>query len=435
MSMTDEKTPKLDKNPAPEIGAVKDKPSVRTRPKRGGMNVKRVFSHSLWIAHKDLLEFSRNRVMLVMLFIFPLFLMIMTGYIFPTGSSLQEMPVTIINEDNFNNTGHAGTESIMLITTMKAINNHSKFFTFKSLSTEAKARESIKRGDQMGAVIIPANFTESILSKNQGQVTILYDQSKTSISLQLTSLLNAVIDEIGNQKAIMTVNKTTGYSIQQSKAVVTPYKVQSTGTVPGKPNYFTFLAPGIMMMVVMFGVMNGLPRAIAYEKDSGTLDGVLAAPTSRFSIILGKVIAQSVRGFIQGFIVLLLAMLLFGVVVTGNILLVVFLLALGIFSFIGLGIVITSAASDEETAATFMMVLQFPMMFLSGVFFPIEQMPWYMQAVSKALPLTYSAQAMRKVIVLGAGIQDIIPEVLIMLVFGVVLLAIAIPLFKRAMTR
>ena len=434
MSMTDEKIPDEVKTAVSEKRSVKGQSAAKVRP-RAGINVKRVFSHSLWIAHKDLLEFSRNRVMLVMLFVFPLFLMIMTGYIFPTGSSVKEMPVAIINEDNFNNTGHAGPESLMLITTMNAMNNHTKFFTFKTLSTEVKARDSIKRGDHMGAVIIPANFTASIMSKNQGQITILYDQSKTSISLQITSLLNAVIDEIGNQKAVMTVNQTTGYSIQQSKAIVTPYKVHSTGTVPGKPNYFTFLAPGIMMMVVMFGVMNGLPRAIAYEKDSGTLDGVLAAPTSRFSIILGKVIAQSVRGFIQGFVVLLLAILLFGVTITGNILLVIFLLALGIFSFIGLGIVITSAASDEETAATFMMVLQFPMMFLSGVFFPIEQMPWYMQAVSKALPLTYSAQAMRKVIVLGAGLQDIVPEVLIMLIFGVVLLVIAIPLFKRAMTR
>jgi len=108
---------------------------------------------------------------------------------------------------------------------------------------------------------------------------------------------------------------------------------------------------------------------------------------------------------------------------------------MGIYGFIGLGIMITSLASDEETASTIMMVLQFPMLFLSGVLFPIQQMPWYMQYVAKVMPLTYAAQAMRKVVVLGAGIGDIMSEIIILFVFGTILLGLSIPLFKRAMTR
>jgi ABC-2 type transport system permease protein len=69
------------------------------------------------------------------------------------------------------------------------------------------------------------------------------------------------------------------------------------------------------------------------------------------------------------------------------------------------------------------------------VFFPIQQMPWYMQYIAKALPLTYATQAMRKVVVLGAGLGDIMTEVVVLLVFGIVLLVIAIPLFKKAMAR
>ncbi len=82
-----------------------------------------------------------------------------------------------------------------------------------------------------------------------------------------------------------------------------------------------------------------------------------------------------------------------------------------------------------------MTVLQFPMMFLTGIFFPIQQMPWFMQYISQLLPLTYAVTAMRKVMILGAGIQDIVPEVAILVVFGAVMLAIAIPVFRRAMTR
>jgi ABC-2 type transport system permease protein len=108
---------------------------------------------------------------------------------------------------------------------------------------------------------------------------------------------------------------------------------------------------------------------------------------------------------------------------------------LGVFSFVGLGIVITSFTKDQETAQMFMMTLMFPMMFLSGVFFPIQQMPWYMQDISKLLPLTYASDALRKVMVLGAGVSQIATELIILTAFGIVMIAIALPVFKRMMTR
>jgi ABC-2 type transport system permease protein len=75
------------------------------------------------------------------------------------------------------------------------------------------------------------------------------------------------------------------------------------------------------------------------------------------------------------------------------------------------------------------------MMFLSGVFFPIQQMPWFMQDVSKFFPLTYAADAMRRVMVLGAGVSAISTDIIVMVVFGSVMLAVAVPLFRRMMAR
>jgi ABC-2 type transport system permease protein len=149
---------------------------------------------------------------------------------------------------------------------------------------------------------------------------------------------------------------------------------------------------------------------------------MMVAPINRLSIILGKTLAQVIRGLIQGLIILALAVGLFGVAIQGNILLVFGLLFLGVFSFVGLGIVITSFTKDQETAQMLMMTLMFPMMFLSGVFFPIQSMPWYMQDISKVLPLTYASQALRKVMVLGAGIPQISSELIILIVFGIVMI-------------
>ncbi len=153
----------------------------------------------------------------------------------------------------------------------------------------------------------------------------------------------------------------------------------------------------------------------------------------------GKIHFLTIRdgsGFIQGVIVLGIAILLFGVTIQAASLPLAFvMLFLGIFSFIGLGILLTSLANNEETAMILMTVLQFPMMFLTGVFFPIQQMPWFMQWLSQLLPLTYAVQAMRKVMILNASIMDVLPEVVILVVFGAIMLAIAIPVFRRSMTR
>jgi len=75
------------------------------------------------------------------------------------------------------------------------------------------------------------------------------------------------------------------------------------------------------------------------------------------------------------------------------------------------------------------------MMFLSGIMFPVQQMPWFMQWLSEIMPVTYAADAMRKVMILNAGVQDIIPQIAILAVFGIVTMAIAVPVFTRSMTK
>jgi ABC-2 type transport system permease protein len=304
------------------------------------------------------------------------------------------------------------------------------------VSSVADIKSEIESGKIDGGIVIPSNFSESILNGKQGTLIIITDQSNPTISTELESALSATFNQMSSllaQEKVQSLSSTV--TANDSLAIVQPYLVKAEGVVPGNPSYFNFIAPGIMMLTVMMSVMTGLPVAISQEKEVGTMDGMMVAPINRLSIILGKALGQTARGLIQGFIIMALAILLFGVAIHGNILLVVGLLLLGVFSFVGLGIVMTSFAKDQETAQMMMMTLMFPMMFLSGVMFPIQQMPWYMQDIAKFLPLTYAADAMRKVMVLGAGVGDIPMDLIILIAFGVVMIAIAVPLFRRMMTR
>jgi ABC-2 type transport system permease protein len=363
-----------------------------------------------------------------MLVLMPLFMMVMVGFIFPSGNSISDTPIALANNDS-------GTLGSGFVSQLKIINNQTGMMKLSTAKDFEDIKTKLQKNEINGGIIIPENFSSNVLAGKQGYISIVIDQSNPQMSLTIQGVLSKTIEAMGEQMAIYKLNSTYHVSVTTAISMVKPYNVQSKGIVPGEPNYFQFVAPGIIAMVVMMALMTGLPHAISYEKDMGTLDGMLSAPINRLSIILGKVMAQTVRGMIQGFIILILAVVLFGVVIEGNILLVIALIILTVFSFVGLGILITSFTENEETATMVMMTLMFPMMFLSGVFFPLQQMPWYMQDFAHLLPLTYATTALRKVMVLGADIPAVGTEILILVGFGLILLLISVPMFKRAMSR
>jgi len=394
------------------------------------MGAKTLLSHSFRIAWKDLTELFRNRLGLVLLILMPLFMMVMVGFIYPSNGTVNNLQVGLVNEDSgFNNITLPSQSFIM---GLQAINNQTHMLILSNVSSVADIRDMVQRGDLEGGIIIPSNFSTSIMTGQQGTLIIVSDESNPQISATIQGVLKTVFDEMGTAIA---QQKVQALNVTNTLAVVKPFNVQTQGIVSGNPTYFDFIAPGIMAMTVMMSVMTGLPVAISQEKEIGTMDGMMVAPINRLSIILGKTLGQTARGLIQGIIILILAVGLFGVAIQGSILLVFALLLLGVFSFVGLGIVITSFTKDQETAQMLMMTLMFPMMFLSGVFFPIQQMPWYMQDISKILPLTYASDALRKVMVLGAGIPQISTDLIVLIVFGVVMIAIAVPVFRKMMTR
>jgi ABC-2 type transport system permease protein len=398
------------------------------------MGAKSLLSHSFRIAWKDLMELIRNRLGLVMLVLMPIFMMAMVGFIYPSNTSVSNIPIALANEDAGYGNSTIGSQTFL--TVLQGINNSTGMMTITNASDIDEIKGLVQKGDVYGGILILSNFTSSIMTGEQGTVVIVVDQSNPQMSATIQAVLGGVFDQMGTMLAQQKVQGLNpAVNATNSLAIVKPYNVETEGAVSGHSSYFDFIAPGIMAMTVMMSVMTGLPAAISQEKEVGTLDGMMVAPINRLAIILGKTLAQTARGLIQGVLILGLAVVLFGVTIQGNILLVFGLLLLGVFSFVGLGVVITSFAKDQETAMMIMMTLMFPMMFLSGVFFPIQQMPWYMQSVSKVLPLTYAATALRKVMVLGAQIPAITTELTILITFGIVMTAIAVPVFKRAMTR
>src|SRR4030043_137137 len=184
------------------------------------MGVSRMLRHSAWICWKDLLEFSRSKLKMVMLVLMPLFMMMMVGFIFPTGDSISQQPVALANQDLAVNGTALGDG---LVTQLKAVNNQTNLMDLREATGFDDIRTMIQEGKVSGGIIVPPTFTSDILAGRQGNITIMTDQSNPQMSVMIQSVLTQVIEQLGPQMAGLNLNQTYGVSLDQTPAVLMPY--------------------------------------------------------------------------------------------------------------------------------------------------------------------------------------------------------------------
>jgi len=196
-------------------------------------------------------------------------------------------------------------------------------------------------------------------------------------------------------------------------------------------DFIKFLIPGIVGMTAMFGSINET-MSIVWDKSMGVFDRILAAPVSSTSIIVGKTMAGAVMGVISALVLLIIGRALFGVSFA-NISTVLLIILLASFSFTGIGTIISGLASEPREAMMLSNLLRFPMMFLGGVFFEVNDMPKPLPYVARALPLTYATEALRAA--QTGHIFTIFVDAMVLLVYTVGTMLLGSQILMRIMTR
>ena len=211
------------------------------------------------------------------------------------------------------------------------------------------------------------------------------------------------------------------------------------GTLAPGVNFIQFMYPGIIAMTVLTSsLFAGI--SVVWDREFGFLKEILVAPIGRTGIVLGKAIGATFVALLQALIMLALAPIL-GVslspgLVAGLIPLVV-VISLGLS---GLGILIASFMTSQKGFQVLIQILIFPLIFLAGVFFPVNAVPLWMEVISKINPLTYGVDAIRQLFLgsnVGLGVavfghtMTIIEEVIVVGGLSAILLGGAIVAFNR----
>jgi ABC-2 type transport system permease protein len=234
-------------------------------------------------------------------------------------------------------------------------------------------------------IVVPKGYAESIATKpGPATVAVYTDPTQSAADGATRQLVGFVLSQV-NQAV-------TG----QQPAVAPAFQSVQTNDL----SFISYLVPSILGMSLMqLGVFAAIP--LVADREKLILKRLQATPLRRWQLVGSNVLMRLLIAVVQTAIIIGVGSAFFDVQVAGSWVLIGGFVLLGSLAFIALGYVIASFASSEESANGMTSVVQFPLMFLSGTFFPIDAMPDALQTVARAMPLTYLGDALRQVMVDG----------------------------------
>ncbi|MBP1733629.1 MAG: type transporter [Deltaproteobacteria bacterium] len=257
-------------------------------------------------------------------------------------------------------------------------------FKITQVAPAVNAAQYAKDNKRNLVLIIPKGSEEAVMRRMglddpnaSVTLTVIHDPSSFGVTTKM-QVLNIVLAGIN-----------TKMSGKQ------PFiKLAETSILAKKYRFIEFFVPGIIAMAVMTASLFGAVNVNAELRQKGVLRKLATTPITRTEWILSNILYQFILAVLSTTLMLLVSYVVFDVSLEINAWLPVFV-ALDVFAFVGLGMILTRVAKEAESAAAASDALMFPMMFLSGTFFPVEMMPEFLQTFAKVLPLYYVNEGLR----------------------------------------
>ncbi len=343
--------------------------------------------------------YTRNKVGLFFSLVFPIILILLFGAIFSGGSG---GPITVYvqNKDN----GAASGTFVNIL-------NSTKTLSLKMVDNSQDFQGYLSAHSADQGVVIPLGFSQDYTSFQKVNVTIYTNPADTTSPI-VTETVGAVLNQ-------MNLYNATG--LHQLGIQTTSIKSQSY-------KYIDFLIPGLIGFSVLTSPMFSLVNISSEYKKTKLFKQLSLTPLTKTEWLTSKVIWYIVLGLISFLLMTQVGAGLFGAHLDYALLILPFLI-IGPLFFVSLGMLVGTVSKSVESAAVVGNLITFPMMFLSGTFFPVSQMPMYLQNVAHALPLFYMIDGLNQVMIYTNSAQAIF-DIEVMAVLSVIVFVLAVVFFK-----
>ncbi len=359
---------------------------------------------TLALARKELIELRRDPLLLRIVILLPLAMLIIFGY--AVNFTLSHIPMALLDLSH----DRISRELTKAFTSDDA-------FDILPVESRKALRAALDQDRARVGVVIPEGALTALRKGETLSLEVYVDGSSPVTAFQVQTRLQRAIE--GFNARILAARALTG---EIQKPPVVP-KVE----VLYNPDLDTaiFMVPGIVGLILTQIAVLLTAIAIVREKESGMLEALIATPVRPIEVVAGKTLPYLILGSIDAALVLWLGRVVFGVPMQGS----WWLLSAFVFFFVlgslGVGIVVSTTTRTQIQAVFGAMVYYLPAIFFSGLFFPIEGMPKILQALTYLVPLRYFLEAARGIMLKGAGLLDLWPSLLILVIFGLGTLTLA----------
>lgn len=394
----------------------------------------------------------RNKQAMVFTFIMPVILMILFGLAFGKSGNLS-LKVGVVDQAN----------SAFSKEFIKGLEKVDAFKVTKGKKSAEFA--ALKDGDRTSVIVLPKDFGAGPQKLIDAKKKAAEQAAKMSAMAQAGKTGQAANGAQGAQSNSAAQTQTAGQAMPKFDASkLEIYYDQANPTVTGTakmvmsqvvssmnqkassaPIFFKiaekqvetrhfsnidFFAAGILAMFTMNGGVMAVVMIIVGYREQGILRRLKATPMSVSSFMGTQILVRVLIALVQMGILLGLAIVAFGAQVAGSPWLLAAIVVEGSLVFIALGFAIASFSDSNQTAMAIANIITMPMMFLSGVFFPTDSFPKFVQPLIKVLPLTYLANALRDVMMRGEGFTAVSRDMGILAIYGIVIFAVSVKAFK-----
>lgn len=347
-------------------------------------------------------RYFRDRLAIFFTIGFPLIFLVIFGSLFKSNNV--SFRLALINESQ-------SAYSQQLTNQFK----QSKIFKIDPKTTTLNAaEEKMKRSQLEATIVVPQDFGVVANGIPSGQLVVYYNQNNQQAAETLASILQSQLSAINNQ-----------YVKAQA-----PFTVVTKPTKQNSLTQFDYTFAGLLGFSILslgiFGPVNVFPEL----KKQGILRRLHTTPLKVWQYFLSSVVSQSVIGLFAIAVMFVFSVLVFNLQMRGNYFVFATFVVLSVFTIYGIGLAIGGWAKNERQAAPLANLITFPLMFLSGTFFPRYLMPEWLQGITSYLPLTPVIDGFRLIVTEGKNLIDVAPQIGLMALWAVVIYFVAFRIFR-----
>jgi ABC-2 type transport system permease protein len=366
----------------------------------------------LALIRKEFLHILRDPRTLAVMFAMPILQLVLLGY--AATNDIEHVRIAVLDADKT-----AASRELL-----EAYQASSTFDITRYVTSEQELEDLIDGDHVRAALIIPAGYGQALNAGDQTEVAFVIDGSDPGVA----NTVFATSQSVGQAHGLRVAGQSAGASLP---ARMPGIQVRPRVWYNPEMRSANFMIPGIIGMILYFMTTLFTSMSIVREREQGTIEQLIVTPIRPLELVISKVTPYIFISFLDVVEVLAVGVLWFDVPIRGSLGLLLGLSALFLLTSLGIGIFISSMASTQQEAMLLTFFSIFPSVFLGGLFFPIEAMPRWLQAITVVVPLRYMLIILRGIILKGVGMRILYHEVLALLLFGVGIVLLAAGRFRK----